>query len=96
MDRGRRSGKGGTAHLQPLHCRKRPHADRQNPHSRQGADRYRLSRQAERLGHAGESLSVVRKICRRDIGTSGVHGLYRKLQDLYQVPEIQKADGKPG
>ena len=72
------------------------YADRKNPHSRQGADRYRLSRQAERLGHAGESLSVVRKICRWDIGATGVHGLYRELQDLYQVPKIQKADGKPG
>ncbi len=50
----------------------------------------------KRLGHAGESLSVVLQICRRDIGAAGVHGLYRELQDLYQVPEIQKADGKPG
>ena len=32
----------------------------------------------------------------RIFGAAGVHGLYRKLQDLYQVPEIQKADGKPG
>ena len=96
MERGRRSGKGGTAHLQPLHCGERSYADRKNSHSRQGADRYRLSRQAERLGHAGGSLSVVRKICFRDIGAAGVHGLYHKLQDLYQVPKIQKADGKPG
>ena len=29
---------------------KRPHADCKNPHSRQGADRYRLSRQAKGLG----------------------------------------------
>ena len=96
MDCGRRSGKGSAAHLQPLHCRERPYADRQNPHNRQGADRYCLSRQAERLSHAGKSLSVVCKICHRDIGAAGVHGLYRELQDLYQVSEIQKADGKPG
>ena len=96
MDCRRRSGKGGAAYLQPLHCGKRPHADCKNTHSRQGADRYRPSRQAKGLGHAGKSLSVVRQIRRRDIGAAGVHGLYRELQDLYQVSEIQKADGKPG
>lgn|GEM_PF-5628952 len=58
MDCRRRSGKGGAAYLQPLHCRKRPHADCKNPHSRQGADRHRLSRQAKGLGHAGEPIPL--------------------------------------
>ena len=31
----------------------------------------------------------------RDIGAAGVHRLYRELQDLYQVLEIQKAAGNP-
>ena len=95
MDCRRRSGKGGAAHLQPLHCGERPHADCQNPHSRQGADRYCLSRQAKGLGHAGESLSVVRQICRRNIGASGVHRLYRELQDLYQVLKFKKRMENP-
>ena len=38
---------------------------------------------------------MVCQICRRDIGAAGVHRLYHKLQDLYQVSEIQKADGNP-
>ena len=58
MDCRRRSGKGGAAYLQPLHCRKRPHADCKNPHSRQGADRHRLSRQAKGLGYAGEPIPL--------------------------------------
>ncbi len=39
---------------------------------------------------------MVRQICRRDIGAAGVYGLYCGLQDLYQVPKIQKSDGKSG
>ena len=38
--------------------RKRPHADCKNPHSRQGADRHRLSRQAKGLGYAGEPIPL--------------------------------------
>ena len=52
------SGKGGAAHFQPLHCGERPYADRKNLHSRQGADRHRLSRQAKGLGYAGEPIPL--------------------------------------
>ena len=58
MDCRRRSGKGGAAYLQPLHCGERPYADRKNLHSRQGADRHRLSRQAKGLGYAGEPIPL--------------------------------------
>ena len=58
MDCRRRSGKGGAAHFQPLHCGERPYADRKNLHSRQGADRHRLSRQAKGLGYAGEPIPL--------------------------------------
>ena len=53
-------------------------------------------RKAKRLGHAGEPISLEYQRCASDSGAAGIHGLYRELQDLYQVPEIQKADGKPG
>ena len=31
------------------------------------------------------------EICRRDIGAPGVHRLYGELQDLFQVPQAEKA-----
>ena len=47
------------------------------------------------MGHAGQSVPVVRQVCRRNTGEAGIYRLYRQLQDLYQIPEIQKADGEP-
>ena len=40
---------------------------------------------------AGKSLSLGPEICRRDIGAAGVHRLYGELQDLFQVPQAEKA-----
>ena len=40
---------------------------------------------------AGESIPLGSEICRRNIGTPGVHRLYGELQDLFQVPQAEKA-----
>ena len=45
-------------------------------------------RKAKRLGHAGEPISLEYQRCASDSGAAGIHGLYRELQDLYQVFEI--------
>ncbi len=77
-------------HLLHIHT----YADCKNTDSGQGADRYRLQCKAKGLDDAGKSVSVESKIYRRNFRTTGIYRLYRQFQDLYQIPEIQKADGK--
>lgn len=60
-----------------------------------GNDCHDLQCLAKGLDYARKSLSLESKIRCGDIRAARIHRLYRQFQDLYQILEIQRADGEP-